>query len=326
MSEPWRSLRIGVTGAAGFVGSHLIRALMEKGARVRALVHHSPLQADVEVIKGDITDTDTLVRFCAGLDGVFHLATALGNRHISENEFMRINARGVSALLEQAGRAEVKRVVHFGSAGIFGRTSGRKLLKEGDPGQPVDAYEKSKHAGEQVALTWAFPPEVCVLRPGWVYGPGDGRTFKLIRRIQSGFFFVAGRGDILQTPIYVDDLVKSALAVYLAGQPGRDYNAAGDPVTVNQLVAAAARALDRNDRFIHVPMGLLLPPAVVLETLCGLIGREAPLSRSRLAFFRRGKPLDSSRIRNELGVDFPTSLETGLATAISGYRDLGWLP
>ncbi|HDP94657.1 MAG TPA: NAD-dependent epimerase/dehydratase family protein [Candidatus Aminicenantes bacterium] len=326
MTDCWKSRFIGVTGAAGFIGNRLVHALVEKGARVRALVHSTPLKENVEVMQGDVADAGTMADFCRGLDGVFHLATALGNRRIPESEFMRINAKGTTTLLEQARRAGVKRVVHFGSAGIYGRTSGRTLLKEGDKGRPVDAYEKSKFAGEQAALDWNAPPEVCLIRPGWVYGEGDRRTFKLISRIHSGFFFVAGSGRILQTPVYVDDLVEAALAVFQQGAPGRDYNAAGAAVTVNHLAGAIAVALGRSPRFIHIPVSLLLPPAVAMETLFGLAGREAPLSRSRLAFFRRGKPLDTTRIRTELGVRFSTSLEDGLQKAVQGYRDLGWIP
>lgn len=326
MTNSWESRLIGVTGAAGFIGNRLVQALVKKGARVRALVHSTPLKIDIETVRGDVTDPDTLTEFCRGLDGIFHLATALGNRRIPESEFMRINVTGTIALLEQARRAGIKRVVHFGSAGIYGRTSGLTLLKEGETGHPVDAYEKSKLAGELAALNWNDAPEVCLVRPGWVYGEGDRRTFKLISRIHSGFFFVAGSGRILQTPVYVDDLVEAALAVFQQGAPGRDYNAAGAAVTVNQLVAAIASALDRGTRYVHIPIGLLLPAAVVMETLFGLAGKEAPLSRSRLAFFRRGKPLDASRIRTELGVRFPTSLEDGLQKAVQGYRGLGWLP
>lgn len=326
MKNHWKSLHIGVTGAAGFVGARLVRALVRNGARVRALIHHTPLDDQVEIMRGDVSDPGVLSDFCKGLDGVFHLAGALGHRGIPERDFMRINGEAVSTLLRQARRHGVKRIVHFGSAGTFGLTSGRKLLKEGDPGHPVDAYEKSKRAGEEAALAWQAPPEVSVIRPGWVYGPGDRRTFKLIHRIHSGLFFVAGKGEILQTPVYVDDLVEAALAIYLKGETGRDYNAAAEAVTVNRLAASIARALGRKDHFLHVPMAFVLPPAVILETIFGLAGREAPLSRPRLAFFRRGKPLDTSRIRTELDVDFPTSLDEGMAKTIRAYRTAGWLP
>ncbi|MDY0296945.1 MAG: NAD-dependent epimerase/dehydratase family protein [Acidobacteriota bacterium] len=326
MSDYWDSLRIGVTGAGGFIGSRLVRALAANGARVRALVHQTPLAENVEILRGDVTDAGFMAKFCDDLDGIFHLATALGNRRIPQSEFMRINAHGTTVLLQQASRAGVKRVVHFGSAGIFGRTSGRELLTEQHQGHPVDAYEKSKAAGEQAAMSWESLPEVCVIRPGWVYGEGDRRTFKLIRRIHSGLFFIAGSGRILQTPVYIDDLVAAALAVYRQGIHGRDYNAAGNAVTVNELTKAIAVALGRNRRFAHIPVSLLLPAAWIMEPLFALAGREAPLNRARLAFFRRGKPLDSTRIRTELRVGFDTSLQQGLGKTVRGYREMGWLP
>ena len=326
MDNDLSSMQIGVTGAAGFIGSRLVRALLAQGARVRTLVHKTPLDLPADSVKGDICHQPTLDHFLDGMDMVFHLATALGNRRIPEAEFFRINSTGVTSLLEAAQRAGVARVIHFSSAGVFGLTSGMKLLQEEDSGHPVDPYEKSKLAGEKNALEWTGAPSVSVIRPGWVYGEGDRRTFKLIRKIHKGPFFIAGPGRVLQTPVYVDDLVAAAISIGRDGQSGRVYHAAGPPVSVNELVAAIARAVGRSPDFLHIPTALLLPPARILEILFGILDREPPLNRARLAFFRRGKPLDASRIETELGVTFPTSLEEGMRRAVRGYRDLGWLP
>ncbi len=322
---------VGVTGAAGFVGSHLVRYLVSREFKVRVLVHRSPLAEDIrdheriETFHGSINDGKGVDKFLKGADILFHLASALGSRVISEAAFFRINREGTDTVMQAAARSGIKKVVHFSSAGVYGKTSGRIPLKEADPCFPVDVYERSKLAGEEAARRYADRLDISVIRPGWVYGEGDRRTFKLIKQIHSGLFFIAGSGRIKHSPIYIGDLVRTALLTAEKGKRGEIYNAGSEVATVEEMVNTIAAVLGKKIFPLKVPMFLVYPPAFCLGKLFTLFGREASLNPAKLAFFLRGKPLDSDKIKTDLKAAFRTPFGEGIKQAVTWYREEGWL-
>ena len=163
-------MRAFLTGGSGFIGSHLIDALLEDGWRVAALSHRTPIQQSgrVEEIASDITDLRALESGMKDTDVVFHLASALGSSLINRQEFTRINAAGTEAVLEAARRARVPRVVHFSSAGVLGCVRDGDVADEGYPARPILAYDHAKYAGERAALRFAADGmDVVIGRPGW---------------------------------------------------------------------------------------------------------------------------------------------------------------
>jgi nucleoside-diphosphate-sugar epimerase len=316
---------IAITGASGFIGTRLVDHFLAGGHRVRILIHRNDLDRDVEKFRGSLFDSRVLSRFLGGVDVLFHLASALGNHVLPESEFFRINRDGTEAVLGAAAENRVGKVVHFSSAGVYGRSSGRIPLKESAELHPVDAYERSKMEGEREAIALSRRIDVSVIRPGWVYGEGDRRTFKLIRQIQSRIFFIAGSGKIMHSPIHVDDLAKLADIIAHRGGRGEIYNGGGDPLAVRTMVDIIATSLKRNILPVRVPLALLEPPAFMLERLFALWNRESFLNSSRLAFFKRGKPLDISKVREEFGFRPEFDFRHGIELAIAWYRSNGWL-
>ncbi len=323
--------RIAVTGAAGFVGGHLVRYLVEKNFTVRAVINRSPLPDDlqnhplVERRGGSITDRSSMLRCLEGVDVVFHLATALGNRIMSDDGFFEINRDGTRIVLDAAIECGAKKAIHFSSAGVYGKSSGLTAQKENDPLNPIDIYERSKLAGEAVALSFCDKIDVVALRPGWVYGEGDRRTFKLIKQIRSGLFFVAGSGRINHSPIYVGDLVSASLMAVSKGRNGEIYNVGYDMIPVGKMVETIGGALEKRIFPIKIPIWMVYPPAYILSKLFAVVDKEAPLSPAKLAFFMRGKPLDSSKIKREFAIDSTTSFADGIGNTIAWYRANGWL-
>lgn len=315
-----------ITGASGFIGQHLADALVSQGKRVLVLVHRQDVPGQSEKFYGSLRDPDFLRGFLRGADTLFHLAAAMGNRVLPEADFFRINDDETRVLLEVAVACGVRRVIHFSSAGVYGMNSGVLPLAETAPLHPVDRYERSKLAGEKTALSFADRLALTVIRPGWVYGEGDRRTFKLIRQIQSGYFAVIGSGRIRHSPIHVDDVARGALAAANgATRSGEIYNLGGPALSVCEMVAAIAHALGRRRPRLKVPVLFAAPLARMLDGLYSPFGREAPLGRSKLAFFLRGKPIDSSKIERELGFRPKIDLASGLARSIAWYRERGWL-
>jgi dihydroflavonol-4-reductase len=319
-----------VTGGSGFIGGHLIESLLGRGFEVRALVHRHPLQLDagVEAVQGDICDKGLLREAMAGTDILFHLASALGASTIGREEFRRINAQGTESVLDAALRAGVGRVVHLSSAGVFGAVKKRETAFESTPPEPITVYDKTKLEGEQTALRFTREGlDVVVVRPGWAYGPGDKRTFKLIRAVCRGRFLMATRGKGLQTPVYIDDLVKGVLLAGEKGSKGEVYHLAGAEImTVRNMVEEIAAACGTRMPRVYIPALPARLAALFLDGIFSPLRREPPLGRSKLSFFIHSKPLSIDKARRDLGYAPEVPFKVGIGKTVSWYRDQGWLP
>jgi len=324
-------MRTFVTGAAGFVGKHLVSRLVADGARVRALVHRSALppelEAKVEVIRGDLQDRVLLREAMREVEIVFHLASALGSSLLGAEEFQAVNAGGTEAVLAAARESGVKRVVHFSSAGVLGHVRGGFPAPETRPPGPRDVYGRTKLAGEELALAAARAgQDVVIIRPGWVYGPGDRRTFKLIRTIARRRFILVGSGKIRQTPVHVGDLVSGTLLCAAKGRPGEIYNLTGKEVlTVKAMAEAIAAAAGVTIPETTLPLAPARAAAWLAAALYRPFKKEAPLNPSRLAFFVDSKPLDIAKAVHELGYAPAFDFRTGIAATVEWYRTNGWL-
>lgn len=322
-------MRAFITGATGFVGTHLVDKLLKNNWLVRILIHNKniPESRDCEVFFGDVGDKKIMEDALRGVDVLFHLAAALGGSLINKNEFFRINAAGTQNVLEAAFNAGVKKVLHFSSAGVLGAVQNNEAADEDYPTNPLSAYDQSKLEGEKIALNHAKEGKpVFVIRPGWVYGPGDRRTFKLIRAIALKKFILVARGQAHQTPVFIDDLLEGVMMCVEQGRYGEIYNIAGDEVlTVRQIVENIAVATNSTIPKIRLPLFPAKVAAWKLEKLFRLFKKEAPLTRGKLAFFIHPKPLSIQKAVRELGYVPQTNFKTGIVQAVAWYRKHGWL-
>jgi dihydroflavonol-4-reductase len=323
-------MRAFVTGGSGFIGGHLVESLVGRGFEVRALVHRSPLRRhdNVETVQGDICDKELLSKALKGTDILFHLASALGSSAVGRNEFRRINALGTESVLESARSAGVGRAVHLSSAGVFGAVKRDTVAAESSPPKPITIYDRTKLEGEEAALRFAREGlDVVIVRPGWAYGPGDRRTFKLIKAVCNGRFIMATRGRGFQTPIYIDDLVKGILLAGEKGQRGEIYHlAGGEIITVRDMVDEIAEACGRKLSRLYLPLLPARLAALLLEKAFVALRREPPLSRSKLSFFIHSKPLSIDKAKHALGYAPEIDFRDGMARTVSWYRSQGWLP
>jgi dihydroflavonol-4-reductase len=321
-------MRAFLTGGSGFIGRHLIASLVADGWQVTALSHRSPVQrtAGVETVAGDITDAGALASGMLAADVAFHLASALGGSLIDRREFFRINAAGTEAVLEAARKAGVPRIVHFSSAGVLGSVRGGDVADEGYPASPVLAYDHAKLAGEKAALKAAAEGmDIVIVRPGWAYGPGDRRTFKLIRMVVSGPRVMATKAAARQTPVHISDLVKGVRLAADRGRKGEIYHLAGAEIlTAGEIVRAIASAAGRRPSRLRLPGWLAHTAAVILEAACRPLRKEPPLSRPKLSFFLHSKPLSIAKARRELGFSPDIDFAAGIRMTLDWYRRSGW--
>lgn len=322
-------MRAFVTGGSGFIGSHLIDALIRNGWQVRALSHRRPLlQADrIETLSGDICDRAVLQEALKGTDVVFHLASALGSTTISQDEFFRINAQGTAAVLEAARARPVSRIIHVSSAGVLGPVRSGDIAGESYPPEPASIYDRTKLEAEKMALRAAARGmEIVVVRPGWAYGPRDRRTFKLIKTIDKKKIVLLPRGKARQTPVYIDDLVRGFLLAAQSGKKGEIYHLAGNEIlTAGEIVAAIAAACAKKRPVLFLPLFSAYLAGHIFEKLYLPLGKEPPLNRAKLSFFNHSKPLSVQKARRELGFSAEVDFQQGIRLAVTWYRDQGWL-
>jgi dihydroflavonol-4-reductase len=318
-----------ITGASGFIGTHLARRLLQNNWQVSVLRHKRDLEISegCQVFHGDIRNISSLQDMLVGTDVLFHLAAALGASRINKKEFFAINAQGTENVLKAAADAGVGRVIHFSSAGVLGSVRENKPVDETYTLAPRDVYDKTKLEGERIALRFADEGEnVVVVRPGWVYGPGDSRTFKLIKAVASRKFLLITNGKTRQTPVYIDDLVQGILLCADKARAGEIYHLAGNQdLTVKDIIHLIAQAANAPFSQFPLPRFVLRVASWKLELVYSLFGKEAPLTRGKLAFFIHPKPLSIQKAKANLGYEPEWDFQTGIETAVHWYRKNGWL-
>ena len=207
---------------------------------------------------------------------------------------------------------------------MYGVT-GETPAAEDAPFAPTDPYEASKLEGEQLALK-AYQEQglpVSVVRPAFVYGPGDLHLLGFFAAIQKGLFRVIDGGKALLHPVYVNDLTAALLLCAERPQAlGRSYNIAGERhVTVRELATAIAHALDRELPAGSIPLWLANLASDIFAVMPGMKGEYAPLTRSRVKFLTNSRIYDSSRAKSELGYVPEVELTEGMKlTAAWSYK------
>ena len=322
-------MRAFVTGASGFIGSRLAESLIENGWSVRALVHESPLRrpGGIETVLGDIRDPGPWKDTLRGTDVLFHLAAALGFSRLSKDGFLEVNVRGTEALFRVAKDAGVRKIVHVSSAGVIGSVKKGLVAAEDYPPNPRNTYDRTKLEAERAALRFAGEGmDLVVVRPGWAYGPGDRRTFKLVEAINRGKFALVAADSGRQTPVYIDDLVRGLRLAAEKGRAGEIYHLTGNEIlTVREMASAIAEACGARIPKLALPEWPAIAAAWILEKAFAPFGKEAPLNRSRLSFFLHPKALSNEKARKELGFEPAVDFRTGTKKAVAWYREQGGL-
>ena len=319
-----------VTGATGFIGSHLVPRLLEKGCKVRCLVREaSALEKldglDVEFFPGNLSDPRSLGRAVRGVDYVFHLAGLTKTR--KSHEFYDVNARGTENLVEAAVRENpgLKKFVYVSSHAAAGPSfNGGPLTEEKEP-HPVSDYGRSKLMGEKAVLGRSNILPVVILRPTAVYGPGDRDLYLFFKAIKKGIFpyWGAGRYSLL----YVEDLVEGIIAAAEAA-PGKSagkvfFLSDGNVYTNNEIAETIAAALSAHPLKLPLPRFLLSAAAA----FSAIAGKDSGIiNRDKLR--EMGFPnwcCDPGRAVREIGFLPKITLKEGAKWTVNWYRIHQWL-
>lgn len=310
---------VGVTGAGGFIGSHLAGRLVGEAARVRALVrynsrndrgHLGSLPAargrEVEVMAGDITDAGRVGRFAGGCDVVFHLAALVGipySYHAPES-YVAVNVVGTHNVLRACLEAGVAKVVHTSTSEVYG-TARHVPMDENHPLQGQSPYSATKIAADKLAESYflSFGLPVTTVRPFNAYGPRQSARAvvpAIIGQLLSGPTVRLGALDPVRDFTYVDDTVDAFIAAARAdGLAGEVINVgSGAGISVGDLAAEIARLMGRKRVRVVTEEGRKRPAASEVRRLV----------------------CDNRKAKRLLGWEPRTPLPRGLARTIGYYE------
>jgi len=324
-----------VTGATGFVGSHVARALTDQGADLRLLVRAGSNTSNIaelraELVTGDLREPASLERAVAGCDAVFHVAADYRLWVRDPEEMYRANVEGTRAILEAAQKNRVRRVVYTSSVATMGFTSNRQLADEDSPVSLEDMigpYKRSKFMAEQVAIEAARSgQDVVIVNPTTPIGERD------IKPTPTGRIVL----DFLKKkfPAYVDtglnlvDVKACALghiAAFEKGRSGERYILGGENLTLKQILDKLAAITGLPSPAIRVPYFVALATGVVDEIFTGRIrGREPRATIDAVRMGRKKMFVTSSKAEREL--EWKTvPVDAALGRAVKWFRENGYV-
>jgi len=320
-----------VTGATGFVGSAVCRALCAEGRTVRAL--HRPtssLQAieglSLERVVGDILDPPSLEAAMRGVSLVFHTA-AQSDYWRYPQDVLRAAVDGTRNVVQAARRAGVRRLVLTSSVAALGVPAPGELLTEQHtfnlpPGRFVYGFSKSR--SEAVALQAAAGEvEVVIVNPSIVLGAGDLNRISgsIILESARGLAFVYNDGGV--NYVHIGDVTAGHLAAAARGRPGERYILGGENLTHRQALTEVARIVGRRPPWLRIPNAAIPLLATALE----LAGRvvTTPMNAAQLRMSRHRLWVDISKAQRELSLSAPKPFSLAAREAYDWYRSAGMI-
>lgn len=323
-----------LTGASGFVGSHVLDVLMAHGVGVTLLLRPTSSRrflqdhlTEVRIVEGSLADGTAVREALAEATHVVHCAGA--TKAVRPCELFAANQQGTRNLLQaihDCGRT-IECLVHISSLAAGHPATVDRPAREEDPPAPCSVYGQSKLAAEQEIRQDCERPWV-ILRPGAVYGPRDREFLPLFRVVTRGWAPLFGGGRQQLSLVYVKDLAQIVWNALTQDAVRGEvlHVAAPEPVTSRQLVLAMGRALGCSPRCVPLPW-LVLRAAAAGQWIAGrLTGRPGILTHGKLREIQaNGWVADTSRLRERLGEVCATPLEEGLRETARWYEAAGWL-
>ena len=319
-----------VTGGTGFIGSHLVDHLLQRGCDVRCLVRDRSrlrwLQGKpVSIVEGDLDSESVIQEAASGTDAVFHLAgvTAAGSWKV----YREINARGCRSVAEAVLSAPHPPDVFIYMSSLAAMGPGRfdELVVENRVPHPVTDYGRSKLEGERI-LSEMGPLPLVVVRPPAVYGPRDKETFPLFRLASRGIFPVFNPVSRVCL-VHVQDLVRGVMDAAEKGRVGETYFLTHPtPVNTQDLPGLFGEVFERKVRTLRVPVTALKAAAAVSETWGRITGRMSVFNRDKVKeLTAEGWVCSGEKAQREIAFKANTELAEGLLETAKWYQDQSWL-
>jgi dihydroflavonol-4-reductase len=322
-----------VTGANGFIGSHLVDSLLSLGCNVHCLIRKSSnlrwlSSPKIQFHFVDLADPDFKIPNLPGLNFVFHCAGLTKAK--SRKEYFDINSTVCSKLYEQClnYKDSIKGIVHLSSLAAAGPGKDGQWVDEATVLNPVTFYGQSKKSGEEVALKYSASLPIKVIRPPVVYGPREENLYTFFKLVKKGWGLQIGRSPKKLSLIYVADLVQAMIAVCdpRAEQRKIYFVTDGETYSWQEVAKAAADKMNVSVKALKIPESILIPIAIFFEVLAMLSTKPALFDRQRMIDIRQScwtaSPENFFRDFNFVP---QFNLTTGLAHTLDWYVKQKWL-
>lgn len=327
-------MKVFLTGASGFVGSHVLDLLCAGGHEVSILLQRtsntrfiSRHLARVSVHFGSLDDVCLLTKAMAGAEAVIHCAGR--TKALRTSEFYRVNQAGTRNIVTaaNASRGSLRRLVYISSQAVSGPAGPSRPAEEtGDP-RPVSVYGRSKWLGETELRLHCRVPWT-ILRPASVYGPRDTEFLSIFQKVKQRLMPLVSGARRPISMIYAPDVAAAVLCCLLQERgAGETYHVAAEPpCTDEEFMKEIAAHLQVRPIRLRIPSSGVYLVCTIQEILSRAMGRPSMLSRQKLPeLLAKGWVCSTGRIRHDLGFTAPTSLGEGVRRTIEWYRREGWL-
>jgi len=327
-------MKVLVTGASGFLGSHIAEQLARQGHTVRVLLRRTSDRSflrgfETEEALGDVTQPESLPAAVAGVDAVVHAAGLVKAR--SAAEFQAVNAGGTANLLSALnGAAGLRRFVLISSLAAHGPSPDGRPRRLDEPAAPVSDYGRSKLMAEELVRSWAGEEHpATIIRPPVIYGPRDRATLSLFQMVRRRLAPLLGDGTNAISCIYAEDAARAAALAATAGDdaPSATYFLDdGSVYTWRDFLAAIEQAVGRKALRLPSPQWAFAAAAFVSESYGRLLRRAVSFNRDKYAEMRQRYWVCShDEIARDLGWKPQVPLSEGAALTAAWYRREGWL-
>jgi dihydroflavonol-4-reductase len=319
-----------VTGASGFVGSAVVRALLARGSQVRVLVRPQSDLSNVrdlavEIVEGDLRDPASLRRACEGCSGLYHLAADYRLWTRTPSDLYASNVEGTGHLMEAALAAKIPRIVYTSSVATLGLHQDGRPADEDTPvslSDMIGHYKRSKFLAEQLIdkLVVERGLPVVIVNPSTPIGPHDIKPTPTGRMVRDAYFGrIPAFVDTGLNLVHVEDVAHGHLLAFDAGTVGRRYILGGEDLSLRQILTTIAKLAKRAPPMMEIPRAAILPIAIVGEAWAWLTnGSEPQITVDGLRMSLKKMYFDSSRARRELGyVSRPA--EAAIAAAVEWF-------
>lgn len=323
-----------VVGGTGFIGSHIVDYLIQRGIEVRVLfrrkrnVSHLN-ERRIEFVYGNVLNASSLKQCTANVDLVYSAFGILGHWGVPEKVYWDVNVKGVRNLLESCVNCNIKQLIHISSAGVLGPIPDGVIADESFPFNPSNVYERTKCHAEKEILRYGKTQGIpfTIIRPEFAYGSRDMHVLRLFKAIKTGRFFLLGNGQSYLHPTYIDDLVQAVgLCTANRNAVGNTFLIAGErPYTVQELATIMAGELEVRLPDVKIPLVLANAAARVLECGARVSKFEPVLTTSSVKFFSENRAFSCQKARTELGFVPEVDFREGVRRTVRWYLDNRYL-